>query len=71
MTQIVKDRVKLLKEMNEYFVNKVADEGSYETWITYGVPENPCEEDFLFFAEDDKEWVDICRLFGDLIQYCI
>jgi len=64
--ELVKTRVKLAKQMNEYIIN-IGDEDIWYQWIALGVPDCPAEDDFEFFAEDDEEWIDLCELFGKLV----
>lgn len=64
--ETVKARKELLKQMNQYIID-LGDEEIWIDWIMVGVPDEPCEEDYQFIAENDNEWVDICKLFGQLI----
>ena len=63
---LIKTRITPLKQMNAYIIN-LGDEEIWMEWIMVGVPDEPCEEDYQFIAEDDKSWIDICELFGQLI----
>lgn len=65
MTELQKTRVKLLKGMHNYIIN-LKNESIYGAWILTGIPDSPYEDDFEFFALDDKEWVYICKLFARL-----
>lgn len=65
-TELIIERVKLLKQMNAYIIN-LGDEEIWMEWIMVGVPDEPCEEDYQYIAENDKDWIDICELFGQLI----
>ena len=62
---IKKTRVNLLKEMHQHILN-LDDEEKYYTWITYGVPDEPTEEDYRFIADNDDLWDDIHTLFMNL-----
>lgn len=64
--ELVKTRAKLAKEMNEYIIN-LGDEEIWFEWIALGVPDEPTEEDFEFFAENELEWLSLCELFGRLV----
>ena len=63
---LIKTRITLLKQMNTYIIN-LGDEEIWMDWITVGVPDEPCEEDYQYIAENDKSWIDICELFGQLV----
>jgi len=65
--EMVKIKVDLLKQMNTFIIN-LGDETILKTWLMCGIPDQPDEEDFLFFANDKEEWNDICNLFGRLVQ---
>lgn len=63
---MVNDRIKLLKEMNQYILN-LGDEDIFDIWFSVGIPDEATEEDYRVIAEDTKEWVYICKMFGKLI----
>ena len=65
--ELVKMRLDFVKDMNS-FIQKRGDENLWSIWIAEGVPDGADDEDFLFFAEDDKEWSDLCGLFGRLVS---
>lgn len=65
--EMVKIKVDLLRQMNTFIIN-LGDETILGTWLMCGIPDQPNEEDFLFFANDKEEWNDICDLFGRLVQ---
>lgn len=65
--EMVKIKVDLLKQMNSFIIN-LGDETILETWLVCGIPDQPNEDDFLFFANDKEEWNDICNLFGRLVK---
>lgn len=60
-------RIKLLKEMNQYIID-LGDEEVYDTWFSLGVPDEPTEDDYECIAEDVEQWAYICHLFGQLIK---
>jgi hypothetical protein len=60
-------RVKLLKQMNNYIIN-MGDEEIWETWIMYGIPDEPTEDDYNFIARDEECWVNTCTTFGELVR---
>lgn len=63
--ELIKCRIQLTKEMNQYILN-LEDEEIWFNWIAVGVPDEPSEADYEFIAENDDEWVDLCELFGRL-----
>jgi hypothetical protein len=63
--ELIATRKRLAEEMNTYII-EMGDEDIWITWITYGIPDEPNEEDFIFFAENDDQWNDLCKLFGRL-----
>ena len=65
--EMVAIREKLLKDMHQYII-EMGDEDIYDEWITLAVPDEPTEEDFESIADDDKEWIETCRLFGVLSE---
>jgi len=65
--ELIKCRIQLAKEMNQYILN-LGDESIWLRWIAVGVPDEPSEDDYEFIAENDDEWVDLCKLFGRLIN---
>lgn len=60
-------RVGFLRQMYEYIIYHIGDEGAYARWICL-VPDEPQEDDLEFIAEDDELWVDACVLFGKLAK---
>ena len=60
-------KVKLLKEMHNYII-EMGDEDIYMDWVTLAVPDEPCEADFQFIAEEDENWIDVCTLFWKLVK---
>lgn len=50
------------------YIRDLGDEEIWEDWITLGIPDEPLEDDFEFFAKDDDEWEDLCSLFGKLVE---
>lgn len=64
--ELVKTRISIAKQMNKYIIN-MGDEEIWMDWITVGIPDAPTEEDYESIAEDNEEWMDLCKLFGSLI----
>lgn len=65
--ELVATRKRLVEEMHTYII-EMGDEKIWMNWITLGVPDCPTEEDFEWFAENDDEWEDLCKLFGKLTE---
>lgn len=68
MKKIVKIRVELLKQMNDYVLKEISDESAHMGWLMIAIPDAPTEDDYLDIAEDDEEWADICSYFGKLVE---
>ena len=60
-----KIRLQLVHKMHDYIMN-TGDEEIYIDWMTLGVPDEPCEEDFEYFANNPTEFARLCELFGIL-----
>jgi len=68
MNKIIIDfRVAQLKAMHEVMKN-ANDENIYMSWVTYGVPDCPNEDDFEYIAEDNDSYNEICDLFVELVS---
>ena len=65
--ELIKNRISLLKQMNEYIIN-LGDEEIWMYWICVGVPDEPSEDDYDFIAENEEEWLDVCKIFGQLVK---
>ncbi len=65
--ELIKMRIEFAKQMNDYIIN-LGDEEIYDVWFALGIPDEPQEDDYEFFANDDEEWRDLCQLFGRLVQ---
>lgn len=63
---MVNDRIKLLKEMNQYILN-LGDEDIFDIWFSVSIPDEATEEDYRSIAEDTEAWVYICKMFGRLV----
>ena len=63
MKEIIKLRVKILKEMNEYVFNEIGDEDIIDYWLLYGMPDDSEDDDFLMVAEDEESWVNVVKTF--------
>lgn len=67
MKEIIKLRVKILKEMNEYIFNEIGDEDIIDYWLLYGMPDDSEDDDFLMVAEDEESWVNVVKTF----EHCL
>lgn len=65
--ELVKTRIEIAKQMNDFIIN-LGDEEIWEVWITNGIPDEPQEDDYELFASDDGEWNGLCELFGSLVK---
>ena len=63
--EMIKTRIALLKQMNNYIINN-GDEDDFDYWITYGVPDCPSEEDYKDIAEDKDLFAEVCCVFGNI-----
>ena len=68
MTKTTKIRIKLLKDMHEYIIDKIGDEEVYLTWVTYGVPDEPTQDDFEYIAESESAWNETVEIFRHLVE---
>lgn len=68
MNEIIKLRVKILKEMNEYIFNKIGDEDITDYWLLYGMPDDSEDDDFLMVAEDEESWVNVVKAFAGCLR---
>ena len=66
--EMYKIRLALVHQMHGYIMN-TGDEEIFEVWSRDCLPDNPCEEDFEFFANDANEFRTLCEIFGHLV-YC-
>lgn len=59
-------RISILRKMHEVAVNDGGDEENYMEWITYGVPDEPSDDDFRYIAMNDDEYLETVELFNRL-----
>jgi hypothetical protein len=54
-------------------VRSVTDEenGVFEEWLIYGIPDGSTYEDFVEYAKDDEQYKEWCILFSELISVLI
>lgn len=62
-----KIRLELVHQMHDYIMN-IGDEDIYDVWMTECIPDEPCEDDFEWFANDTNEFKEICAVFGRLVH---
>lgn len=60
-------RMNLLGGMHSYMMNCIGNEDIQDTWLQFGVPDEPAEEDLESIAEDNQEFAEIVHLFGKLV----
>lgn len=65
--ELIKTRRQLAEQMNN-FVIELGDEDILDIWNTEGIPDEPQEEDYEFFANNDNEWNELCKLLGRLVK---
>ena len=58
-------RMILAQQMHDYIIN-IGDEDIYDIWINY-MPDEPCKEDFEYFAREADAFRQICKIFGQLV----
>jgi hypothetical protein len=56
-------KIKILKEMNAHVIKDIGDDDITDYWLTYGVPDDPSEDDYQFIAENWDCWVDTLKAF--------
>ena len=69
MTELIKIRIELLKQMNTYIDNNAYTEGAYYAWKEV-FPDNATDNDFKEIASNPYAWKDVCILFGSLLNEC-
>ena len=67
METIRATRIRQLKAMHELMILANDEEEITMTWLTYGVPDCPTENDYEFIAEDDIAFDECFDLFIKLI----
>ena len=68
MKKIIKLRVKILKEMNDYIFNGIGDEDIIDYWLLYGMPDDSEDDDYLMVAEDEGSWVNVVKTFANCLK---
>lgn len=61
----IEGRMEQIKLMHELMLS-ANDENIYMTWI-FVMPDEPDEDDFAWFAEDDERYEELCDLFKRLV----
>lgn len=56
-------KINTLKEINTYVLETIGDDDITDYWLTYGIPDDPNEDDYRFIAEDWDCWSDTLRAF--------
>ena len=60
-------KMNLLGGMNAY-VENLGDDDATDYWLTFGIPDGATEENLREFAEDQDTWVQMCCVFGKLVE---
>ena len=60
-------KMNLLGGMNAY-VENLGDDDATDYWLTFGIPDGATEEDLEEFAKDNDTWVQMCCVFGKLVE---
>lgn len=68
MKEIIKLRVKILKEMNEYIFNEIGDEDIIDHWLMFGMPDDSEDDDFLMVARDEESWNSVVETFANCLK---
>lgn len=63
----IKNRTDQLKAM-DVFMHSINDEELIDEWLTYGVPDEACEEQIIDIAEDDEAYKDCIKIFQSAVQ---
>lgn len=67
----VEERVEIIKGMNDKILETGDEEILYD-WFTYGVPDNPTEEDFVFIGKDLDLFREVatvfCKIYKNFIK---
>lgn len=61
-------KIKILKEMNAHVLETIGDDDITDYWLTYGVPDDPSEDDYQFIAENWDSWVDVLKAFTNCLK---
>lgn len=61
-------RALILELMHEYIRTEISDENAYMTWINI-VPDEPTKDDFDFISNDEDEWRQCAKMFGNLVKF--
>lgn len=59
------ERIEMAKAMDRDIID-IGDELIWSDWISLGIPDCAIEEDYEWFADDEWEWADLCRLYNIL-----
>ena len=66
-TELIKLRVKFLKDFDRYVRDEIGDEDIMDYWLERGVPDESDDEMLFEIASDDELWVGIV----DAFYYCV
>ena len=62
------ERIELARTMHEHIL-EYGDEEIWYDW-TFTMPDEPDDEDFEWYADDEWEWADLCALYNNLMRGC-
>lgn len=63
--ELVRTRKRLLREMDEYVRNNIADDFIYcDIWAATGVPDGADDSDYQAIAEDEDLWLGCVKTFA-------
>ena len=60
------ERIELARLMHEHIRN-CGDEEIWYDW-TFTMPDEPDDEDFAWYADDEWEWADLCHSYNNLMK---
>lgn len=67
LKKTLKERIENLKQMHEFIINQ-DNEDMYCVWITYGIPDEPTDEIFESIASDISEYMDVKKMFLEIVN---
>lgn len=57
------NKVELIKAMNEIVLATTDEDNVIDTWLRYGVPDEPTDEDFKFIANNEDSFKETVECF--------
>lgn len=68
MSHRIKRRAEIIKSMHNILMNMNHEDAYLDVWIVEGVPDGATDEDFEYFAADDKTFNELMDLFIDVFN---